>query len=65
MDHFWEHVPYHSWIRPGPATPGLAPWLRSLSLNGAYKAIYDERAERAKVNEEVRAEIEAEQRQGK
>lgn len=45
-----------------PATPDLAPWLRSLSLNGAYKTIYDERAERAKVNKEVRDEIEAEQR---
>lgn len=48
-----------------PATPDMAPWLRSLSLNGAYKAIYDERAERAKVNEEEREEMEAEQRQDK
>jgi hypothetical protein len=45
-----------------PATPDMAPWLRSLSLNGAYKTIYDERAERAKINKEVRDEIEAEQR---
>jgi hypothetical protein len=47
-----------------PATPGMAPWLRSLSLNGAYKTVYDERAERAKVDKEVRGEIEAEQRRG-
>tara|TARA_B100000809_G_scaffold220448_1_gene228181 strand:- start:675 stop:1556 length:882 start_codon:yes stop_codon:yes gene_type:complete len=40
-----------------PATPNLPPWQRSLALNGAYKTIYDERAERAKTDPEVRAEI--------
>jgi hypothetical protein len=46
-----------------PATPNLSPWLRSLALNGAYKATYDERAERAKSDDEVRDEIAAETRQ--
>lgn len=46
-----------------PATPNLSPWLRSLALNGAYKATYDERAERAKSDDDVRDEIAAETRQ--
>jgi len=40
-----------------PATPGLPPWQRSLALNGAYKTVYNERAERAKTDPEVAAEI--------
>ena len=40
-----------------PATAGLSPWHQSLALNGAYKTIYDERAERAKTDPEVAAEI--------
>jgi len=40
-----------------PATPNLPPWHRSLALNGAYKTVYDERAERAKTDPEVAAEL--------
>lgn len=43
-----------------PAGPDLSPWERSLALNGPYKALHDERAERAKADPEVAAEIEAE-----
>jgi hypothetical protein len=40
-----------------PTPPNLPPWQRSLALNGKCKAVYDERAERAKICPELQAEI--------
>ena len=44
------------WLTEIDPADSLPPWPRSLAQNGAYKTIYDERAERAKTDLEIAAE---------